>query len=169
VPASEAKVRIVRGGAERIEDVAPLFAALHEHHAALVPELVGLPARSADAAWRLRRERYVRWLAEPGAFVLVAERDGRAVGYALVVVVDGYDGWASGAQLGEVRDLAVLPELRGRGVGGALMDAVERELANAGIRECRLMVLAGNEDAERFYRRRGMAPVTQVLVGRIAR
>ncbi len=61
--------------------------------------------------------------------------------------------------------LSVLPEARGRGVGKALMDAVERELAHRGVDRLTLAVVYGNEGALRFYARRGLSAVSHVLGG----
>lgn len=41
-------ITIVRAGAERVEDLEPLWRALQEHHAELAPTLAGARARSAD-------------------------------------------------------------------------------------------------------------------------
>ena len=58
----------------------------------------------------------------------------------------------------DVETLSVMPSARSGGVGTALMDAVEAELNAIGVREIRLGVVAGNDDAIRFYERRGMQP-----------
>jgi len=63
--------------------------------------------------------------------------------------------------------LSVLAEERGRGVGTQLMDAVEDELLQRGISELRLLVIAPNAEAIRFYERRGLTTVSQVMLGRI--
>ncbi|MEJ7818344.1 MAG: GNAT family N-acetyltransferase [Thermoleophilaceae bacterium] len=160
-------LQVVRGGPERIADLQPLWAALQAHHAALAPLLVGLTARSIDESWARRRPRYDEWLAEPDAFVLIAERAGRPIGYALVRVVDGFHSFGPNERVGSVETLSVLPAARGAGAGTALMDAAERELARIGVRELKLAVVAGNDEALRFYARRGLNAVSHTLVGRI--
>lgn len=163
-----AEVRIACCGRERIDELEPLYRALHAHHVRVAPDLAGMAARPADEAWRARRERYERWLAEPGAFVAIAAREQEAVGYALVSLGEGFQGWASGERIADVLDLAVLPELRGQGVGTALLDAVEARLRQNGIERYRLLVLAANADAARFYARRGLDVVSHVMLGRVA-
>lgn len=59
---------------------------------------------------------------------------------------------------GVVRNLYVRPAVRGRGVGGRLLDAAERELASEGVEIVRLEAMAGNDEARRFYEARGYAP-----------
>jgi ribosomal protein S18 acetylase RimI-like enzyme len=163
------EVRIVRAGPERIPDLEPLFGVLHEHQVRSAPRLTDFEARAADEAWQRRRSKYEKWLAEPGAFVLFAETSMRAVGFALVSIGTGYDGWYSPERIGDVHDLAVLPDARGRGVGTMLMDAVEDELRAGGVSHCRLRVIARNTDAIQFYERRGMSRVSTIFLQRIDR
>ena len=163
---SAASIEIERVGAERIDEMGPLYVALHEHHAAIRPQLAGGPARDAEESWRRRRDRYEGWLAQPGAFALLARRGGAAVGFAVVTVEDGYDSWRCGDPIGEVHDIALLPEARGGGLGGELLARVAAELAAAGVEHYRLLVLDGNEDAVRFYERAGMTTVVHQMLGR---
>jgi hypothetical protein len=82
---SDEGIIVVRAGSERIGDLQPLWESLHEHHAAVAPHLTDLgPVRSPRDSWEVRRELYEEWLAEPDAFVLIAQDDQRAVGYAVI-------------------------------------------------------------------------------------
>jgi len=166
--AAQVQIRIAHGATEQLADLAPLYTALHRHHTALAPTLAGMPPRPVEEAWRLRLALYRRWLATPDAFVLVAEQERRSLGYALVSLTAGLQGWASGERIGEIHDLAVLPEVRGRGIGTALLDRVERELGRLGVREYRLLVLAANDAARRLYEARGMTAAFHSMVGRVS-
>jgi ribosomal protein S18 acetylase RimI-like enzyme len=75
---------------------------------------------------------------------LVAERDGRPAGFALVRV-DG----------GEAEIAAIRALDQRRGVGTALLEAVEAERDRAGWQRLRLVTTNDNVDAIRFYQRRG--------------
>jgi ribosomal protein S18 acetylase RimI-like enzyme len=165
-PAVSEAVSIERVGAERIEEMGPLYEALHEHHATIRPELAGGPTRGAAESWARRRRRYEGWLAQPGAFALLALRGGTAVGFAVVTVEDGFDSWRCGDPIGEVHDVALLPEARGGGLGSELLARVAAELAAAGVGYYRLLVLDGNDDAVRFYERAGMETVIHQMLGR---
>lgn len=158
------EITVVHGGQNRLPELEPLYKALQEHHNAVAPNLAGMPARAPGEAWARRRLRYARWLAMPDAFLLLAETAHGPVGFALVTLGEDYDGWLGDNRVGEIRDLAVLPELRRRGIGTKLLDAVEESLAAAGVRACRLNVLTSNVDAIRLYERRGMMPAMTVML-----
>lgn len=79
--------------------------------------------------------------ANPHAFSLLARLDDRAVGLANCFM--GYSTFAA-APLVNIHDLAVLPETRGKGVGKALLDAIEAEALKRGACKVTLEVLSGN-------------------------
>jgi GNAT superfamily N-acetyltransferase len=95
------------------------------------------PSPDADvlAHWRIM-------LDDPGVAVLIAEQEGRTVGY---VAFDA--AW--------VRQLAVHPDRWGTGVAEGLMSAALMGIAAAGSARARLWVLADNTRARRFYERTG--------------
>jgi ribosomal protein S18 acetylase RimI-like enzyme len=63
-----------------------------------------------------------------------------------------------GDRYAELYSLSVAPDERAQGVGTALFEAVERELASHGIADLTVAVMAGNTSAMRFYQRRGLRP-----------
>lgn len=160
-------MEIVKAGVERVAELEGLWKALQEHHAQVMPQPAGLTPRDADESWELRHREYLSLLADPGAFVMIAQDDGDLVGYAMVRLADGSAGYTTLATVGDIESLSVLPGARGGGVGTALMDAVYDELDAAGVCEVRLDVVAGNDDAIRFYKRRGMQPFATTLIGKI--
>jgi len=60
----------------------------------------------------------------------------------------------------------VKQELRGRGLGGALMDEIERRLKAKGCLRSYLLVRRNNSDVLDFYTRRGWAPLDIHIVGK---
>ena len=149
-------IEIERVGWDAVERLAPLWESLRRHHVEVVPELEPQPAQRS---WEVRRALYEHVLRDPDAFVLVAVQGGVDVGYALVALHDGPDDtWVSGERIAEVETLAVLPHARGHGVGTALLDRVDVELARIGVHDLRIAVVPANEDALRFYSRRGLRP-----------
>ena len=159
---------IVRGDAARIDELEPLFTAMHEHHRDGGPRAAEVRAfRSAGEAWERRREHYRDLLSSGRGHMLLAEEGGRAIGYAMVAEVGGQATLQTGARMAELESLAVLPGERGAGVGSALMTAVHELVRSLGIDEVMLYVMDGNESAMRFYERYGMRPYLHVLVGTV--
>lgn len=95
------------------------------------------------------RERLVPGLAaHRGAFSLLAFDGDEALGLANCIT--GFSTFAA-RPLVNIHDMAVLPEARGRGVGKALMLAVEAEARARGACKITLEVLSGNATAKGLY------------------
>ncbi|MFD5681101.1 GNAT family N-acetyltransferase [Streptomyces bacillaris] len=88
---------------------------------------------------------------DPDALIL-AERDGELVG----TVIAGFDGWRC-----HLYRLAVHPEQRRQGVGGALLAAAEERFAVLGGRRADAMVLDRNDLAHHAWRAAGYGPEPQ--------
>ena len=98
---------------------------------------------------RETREAVVPGLAATaGAFSLIARLDGEPAGLANCFT--GFSTFAA-QPLVNVHDLAVLPAHRGRGIGRALLHAVEDEARRRGASKVTLEVLSGNERAKALY------------------
>jgi ribosomal protein S18 acetylase RimI-like enzyme len=152
--------------ADRLSELEPLWRSLHEHHRA-VSDLPVLA--DDDLSWQRRRDGYRALLEAGDAFVLLASAGRAPAGYAVVQIRRGDDDtWPVGAHLAELISLAVAPGARGRGLGSALMDAVEAELERRGVRDLEVAVMAGNDRAIRFYERRGLR-VGELLLYRFGR
>lgn len=145
----------------------PLWNALQAHHETITPELgPATPKRPAEDAWRIRRSKYERWLADPDTFFVVAEIDDEPVGYAFVTVGLPYASWAAGERLAELETLSVLPAHRGEGVGAALLDAVWKRLDELGVEDMQITTTVTNVDAQRFYEREGFGQRFAVYYGK---
>jgi ribosomal protein S18 acetylase RimI-like enzyme len=88
--------------------------------------------------------------------VLLARRVDAVVGFVMFGPDDA--GFQRERTRGVVRNVYVVPGVRGEGVGTELMDAAERRLAEEGFEEVVLEAMADNEAARRFYRERGYEP-----------
>ena len=146
-------VEIRRIGVSELDLIEPLWNALREHHSSVTPDL-GSP-RPRDQSWQRRSRQYEEWLEDPEAFVLLAERGGEQVGYAMTHVREGSPTWPLSERAGEIETLSVLPGERGGGTGGALLQAVREELGARDITELSLHAMPANSDAIRFYERHG--------------
>jgi ribosomal protein S18 acetylase RimI-like enzyme len=162
---------IVSVSKDRSEDLQPLWRGLYEHHMALTPHL-GDRVRPYEQAWNEHQRLKAEWLAaEPDSFVLAAQQEDRYVGYAFVRVRPGAlfaVSWSASDPLAELAILAVLPEARGKGVGSALLDAVEARLRELRIDDMVIDVITTNTDAMRLYERRGALPFLTNFVQRVA-
>lgn len=176
-------IRIVKAGADRVDDLEPLARSLHAHHLTVDPAILGIPPRDENGWWAIRRGRYEAWLAEPDAFALLAEpdnaepdnaepdnaadADGAPVGYAVVSIHDADDSHRTGERFAELQSLAVLEGNRGEGVGTALLHGVYGELRDLGIEELAIGVLATNHDAMRLYEHEGFKPWVVITLGKV--
>ena len=108
----------------------------------------GIPVGSSDTPEEIQK----KLQRDPDLFLL-AEADGQLIG----AVIGGFDG-----RRGMVYHLAVAKSNRNRGVGGLLMDELEKRLRAKGCIRCYLLVVKGNEDAMQFYERRGWERMTYI-------
>ncbi len=88
----------------------------------------------------------------------VALVDGRLVG----TVMSGYDG-----HRGWIYSLAVNPQTRRSGIGTALIERAERELAGAGCPKVNLQVVSSNSAIVSLYRRLGYAVEDRISMGKL--
>jgi GNAT superfamily N-acetyltransferase len=88
----------------------------------------------------------------PIYFCLIAEHDGRAAGFALYFF--NYSTWLGRPGI-YLEDLFVEPELRGLGIGKALLERVAAIAVEKGCQRFEWAVLDWNTPAIEFYRARG--------------
>ncbi len=84
----------------------------------------------------------------PGAHMLVAEYEGKVVGYA---------GFRQVVDEAQVTNIAVAHDWRGRGVGHALMDQMMADCPRLGIGSISLEVRVSNKGAIHLYERKGFS------------
>jgi len=89
---------------------------------------------------------------------LIAEEDGRALGFVFCVLGD------RGRRTAHVTDIYVRPEARRRGIGRALLAELIEPTRAAGLEHVSLEVLVRNADARRLYERLGFASVDTFMV-----
>ncbi|HLJ98917.1 MAG TPA: GNAT family N-acetyltransferase [Streptosporangiaceae bacterium] len=101
-------------------------------------------------------------LAAPDALVLVAaDRAGTAVGH-LIGQFHAVSAMWTGART-ELVSTYVVPGLRGRNIGGRLVEAFFAWSRERGAKRFHVSAYAANEPAIRFYRRYGFAPLSVEL------
>ena len=134
-------VRVRAATPTDVDDVFRLIGALASYER-LTAEVTGTPDRLRDHLFGARRY----------AEVLVAERDGRTVGFALFF--HSYSTFRT-APFVYLEDLFVEPEHRGHGVGTALLARVAGLAMERGCARVQWAVLDWNAPAIAFYERHG--------------
>ena len=157
---------IDRGSIEDVDSLEPLWVGVHHVHAASMPELA--PYVSDAETWAEHRPLYVELFEKPDTTLLLARVDGELVGYALLHVEPvretwAADTWRTGERIGELESIAVAPSHRGRGIGSALLDAVDREFEALGVADVIIGLLPGNDGARRLDESRGFRPTWMYL------
>jgi GNAT superfamily N-acetyltransferase len=128
--------------------------------ARMIGELFGI-----EADFRADAEKQERGLAaildsgEAAAFVAVDEASGALIG---MVTVQLTISTAQGGPSGLLEDLFVEKERRGRGVAGALVEAVEKWCSERGAHRVQLLVDLTNVGALKFYGARGYGETRMV-------
>ena len=159
-------VSIVRGGLEHLDELEPLWRALYDHHALVGREVA--PVREFGDSWAHRRAEYERWLSAGESALLLAQREGRAIGYAMVRPGPGAATWDLGERGLEIETLSVLPEERGGGVGHALVEEAVRVAREEGAVFIDVGLVFTNEGAYRFYEREGFRRFYTSMVRRLS-
>jgi ribosomal-protein-alanine N-acetyltransferase len=87
---------------------------------------------------------YMSFYETVGEGFLVAEQDGKVVGYVV--------GYRSGENEGHIFSVGVKEEYRGRGIGTALIHAICDIFVANGLRYARLEVRNSNKEAQKLYK-----------------
>ena len=82
-----------------------------------------------------------------GSFNVVAEEDGRLVGYAVAMPLDLFSA--------DIESIAVDPDFHGRGIGTLIIREIEAEMIKRGYLHSILEVRDRNDEAIGFYKKNG--------------
>lgn len=122
--------------------------------------------RSADkVAVDERSMRDALFAARPAAEAVIAEVDGRPVGFALFF--HNFSTWVGRSGI-YLEDLYVDPDARGSGAGKALLKHVARLAVTRGCERFEWAVLDWNEPAIGFYKSLGAVPMDEWTVFRLS-
>lgn len=120
--------------------------------ALLADDVLGHGRESADLAPYLAA--FDAMQEEGGNRLIVAEQDGRVVACYQLTLISGLS--LTAARRAQVEGVRVAADLRGRGLGAALM--ANAEARTAGCQLIQLTTNATRTDAHRFYARLGFTP-----------
>ncbi len=107
------------------------------------------PKTEEGYAWFLGTQ-----LEESNAIILVADRDGKVIGYTYASM-EGWDYMSLRGPAGVLSDIVVDPEYRGQGVARMLLDATLAELRNRGAPRVVLSTAEGNDRAQHVFEKAG--------------
>jgi GNAT superfamily N-acetyltransferase len=124
-----------------------------EEHLIPMYEWLFAPPGYRPPGWDEERARQAltEAMVSPQSSVFVADDDGALVGFCTAYLE------LNSVRFGQrcwVEDLAVHPDLRSAGIGGALLDAAEDWARGAGATHFELDTGLAREDSQRFYERR---------------
>ena len=116
---------------------------------------------AAFIAENLTQSHFAGYLADPDRLVLVARRDGRMIGYAMLVRgVPDDDSVQHAVTIRpsvEISKMYVLPDNHGGGVSAALMTEALNRAPDLDAKSLWLGVNQNNQRAQRFYSKHGFA------------
>lgn len=101
-------------------------------------------------------------IADPAMRVVVAEAEGRLLGFCKLVMACGWPEHAQGRRVIELKQLYTDPDTTGRGIGSALMDRALEIARDHGADEVQLSVWSGNDGAQNFYARYGFGKIADI-------
>ncbi|WP_273502515.1 GNAT family N-acetyltransferase [Paracoccus sphaerophysae] len=122
--------------------------------ALLADDVLGHGRESADLAPYLAA--FDAMQDEGGNRLIVAEQDGRIVARYQLTLISGLS--LTATRRAHVEGVRVAADLRGRGLGAALMADAEARARTAGGQLIQLVTNATRTDAHRFYARLGFTP-----------
>jgi ribosomal protein S18 acetylase RimI-like enzyme len=167
--ASRAAVVIEPVPESQVGSLKALWLSLHHHNqkSAAGPGLG--PWADDEASWQIGRHQLLRSARE--GLLFLAKDDAGPVGFASVEIHDmeEHPSWADALitdpEIAEIKSLVVAEHRRGQGIGSAILDSVDRLLANRGLRDQFAGAIASNREAIRFFEARGFQPTWLELTG----
>jgi ribosomal protein S18 acetylase RimI-like enzyme len=141
-----------------LEGVRRCFIDLHDHeHERFADSKTGAELVDEYVPFMIAR------CTQPGSAMFVAEVDGTVVGFATAIRNERAEPDDTDAFHFELAELSVLASHRSRGIGTALMEAVEAHAFEHDASSLRVRVDCDNPAAQRLYERHGFTPTVITL------
>ena len=159
---SSPPVRIDPVSESHVGTLKALWLSLHHHNQKNAPRPGFGPWAEDETSWQIARQQLAT-SARKGLLFL-ARDDAGPLGFASVDIHDmkAHPSWSdtlvTDREAAEIKSLVVDERARGRGIGSALLDEVDRHLANRGLRDQFAGAMASNREAMGFYQSRGFQP-----------
>ena len=158
------EVTIREATKDDLEPLRGLYAEFHSFHVQGVPEYLRLPLPGETDPEEFDRA-IERLIDSDEATLLIAEADGRLVGFAEVYLDPANESpFVVPRRSAKLQSLLVTKASRGTGLGGALIDGVERWALARGAEEIRARTWEFPGDPLAFYASRGYTTLSRELV-----
>ena len=152
-----AEVQIRRAAADDVEALLDLWEELMRYHARLDRRF-----RATVDAREPFRETLEQWMADESKQVLVAESEGKMIGYTIGHLAENPPIFEL-RHYGHVSDICVAPEWRRKGIGRKLFGALRNWFRQHGLSVLQLSVAARNPVSQAFWRQMGFEEFTHKM------
>lgn len=150
-------VTVRRGGKEDFDIICRLWQKMMDYHKEFDPRFAVIPEGQANF------RKYLKQIIERDDYLtLVAETEGRVVGYMIGAIFDNPELFII-KRYGFVAEIYVEVELRGRGVGEQLFEKMRRWFSRHKITVFQLNVSYLNKSGINFWKKLGFRDFLQVL------
>ena len=114
---------------------------------------------SLDSNWAFSDEARQKYLdAIQNKYVIIAEMDGRPIGFLIASIIEPKTGDARQIKQAYLQNIYVEENYREAGVGKELVDSFKDYCRKEGVKRLNVSVLAANKNAAKFYDGIGFKP-----------
>ena len=133
---------------------------LRKYRGGDLPQILEIERETFPEPWNESFFRYIAGVS--GDLFMVAEEEGRIIGYIVAEVRESSDQLRGEVLWGHILNVAVRAEKRSRGIGTLLMGLIEEKLERLKASQVLLEVRVSNTRAQSLYRRRGYIVTSRV-------
>jgi len=156
-------MQIIKPKTKHIEQIRKLWNLEDRYHIYLDPTYYEESEEEVDPAF----DKYVIEAIEARENILIALEDDYVIGFVTFEIGQADYPDTNIKTFGEILELYVLEEYRGKGVGRALLDEAEKEFNSKGIEWVKLQCSTYNKSALAFYEKIGFEDRQRLLFRRI--
>lgn len=143
-----------------LDDLLKIAQITQNEHAERLPQVFTKDKEAASAMYlRAAVETAGRPATIRDAAAIVAEQDGRILGYVAYIAVLEPHGLDRHGVVGTIADISIVPDHRRSGLGRQLLDRATRALDELEVTVIHAQVWTGNAASEQLFSRTGFAPL----------
>ena len=149
-----ANYTFIKGGAEYLDLIRPLWDKLNELHSDIADSF---SLRFRDLDWNKCKKELIDQSGEMLVDYVLDQPNNQVIGFCITRIYKNED------TTGEIDSLFVEEEYRKAGVGKQLLERAIQWLEERDIKKKRILVVAGNESLIEYYKQFGFQPLHIVL------